>query len=51
MFGVQQQKNPDFCLPLSLAVRKKYVCNTGSNHAIFVVNKLAFYKLSILVQK
>jgi hypothetical protein len=51
MFGVLQH-NLDkkcFCFPLSLTARKKIIfCNTGYNHAKFIVNKLAFCQLSIL---
>jgi hypothetical protein len=54
MFGVQQHlllEKTGFCFSFSLTVGKNCFCNTGSIHAKFVVNKLAFCQLSIKMQK
>jgi hypothetical protein len=44
-------KKPVFASPFPSLPEKNYFCNTGSNHAKFVVNILAFCQLSILMQK
>jgi hypothetical protein len=45
------EKKTVFASPSPSLLEKNYFCNNGSNNPKYVVNKLAFCQLSMLMQK